>query len=95
MPGTVAEMLVWLRSSGLRIVVITAGSILLIRLLRVESMTDAQVTIRVLAKTLHLKQWDVAREFRRRIKARFDREGIQTPNPHRIVILHPAADVGK
>jgi small conductance mechanosensitive channel len=48
----------------------------------VESLGDSAVIIRVLAKTLPLKQWDVARELRRRIKNRFDREGIEIPFPH-------------
>ena len=34
------------------------------------------------AKTLPLKQWDVARELRRLIKNRFDAEGIEIPYPH-------------
>jgi small-conductance mechanosensitive channel len=46
----------------------------------IENLTDAAVTIRVMAKTLPLKQWDVARELRRRIKLRFDREGIDAPH---------------
>lgn len=48
----------------------------------VESLGDSAVVIRVMAKTLPLKQWDVARELRRRIKNRFDREGIEIPFPH-------------
>jgi moderate conductance mechanosensitive channel len=48
----------------------------------VESLADSAVVIRVMAKTLPLKQWDVARELRRRIKQRFDREGIEIPFPH-------------
>jgi hypothetical protein len=43
---------------------------------------DSAVVIRVVAKTLPLKQWDVARELRRRIKNRFDQEGIEIPYPH-------------
>lgn len=46
----------------------------------IENLTDAAVTIRVMAKTLPLKQWDVARELRRRIKLRFDRDGIEIPH---------------
>jgi small conductance mechanosensitive channel len=57
----------------------------------IEALADAQVTIRILAKTLPLKQWDVAREFRRRIKARFAQEGIQFPYPHRVLITQPSA----
>jgi small conductance mechanosensitive channel len=46
----------------------------------IENLTDTAVTIRVMAKTLPLKQWDVARELRRRIKLRFDRDGIEIPH---------------
>jgi moderate conductance mechanosensitive channel len=49
----------------------------------VERFDDSAVTIRVMFKTLPLKQWDVARQFRRRIKNRFDAEGIEIPFPHR------------
>jgi moderate conductance mechanosensitive channel len=48
----------------------------------VENFADSAVVIRVMAKTLPLKQWDVARELRRRIKNRFDREHIEIPYPH-------------
>jgi small-conductance mechanosensitive channel len=48
----------------------------------IENFADSAVVIRVLAKTLPLKQWDVARELRRRIKKRFDQEGIELPFPH-------------
>ena len=64
------------------------------QVLGVEALTDSQVTIRMLAKTVPFKQWEVARELRRRIKSRFDREGIQTPYPHRVVIARPAATGG-
>ena len=48
----------------------------------IERFDDSAVTIRIIAKTLPLKQWDVARELRRRIKNRFDAEGIEIPFPH-------------
>lgn len=51
----------------------------------IENLTDAAVTIRVMAKTLPLKQWDVARELRRRIKLRFDRDGIEIPHASQTV----------
>jgi small conductance mechanosensitive channel len=51
----------------------------------VEAFADSAVVIRILAKTLPLKQWDVARELRRRIKRRFDAEGIELPFPQRTV----------
>ena len=54
--------------------------------LGVEALAESQVTIRLLAKTQPLRQWDVARELRKRIKAAFDREGIGTPYPHHVAI---------
>jgi moderate conductance mechanosensitive channel len=51
----------------------------------VESFGESAVNVRVWAKTLPLKQWDVARELRRRIKLRFDEEGIEIPFPHQTV----------
>lgn len=45
--------------------------------LGVQAFTDAGIVIRLIAKTLPLKQWDVARELRRRIKRRFDQEKIE------------------
>lgn len=64
------------------------------QVLGIEALTDSQVTIRMLAKTVPLKQWEVARELRRRIKSRFDREGIRTPYPHRVVITRSSPSVG-
>ncbi len=43
----------------------------------VEDVSADSVVIRVVVKTQPLKQWDVARELRRRIKDRFDAEQIQ------------------
>ncbi len=48
----------------------------------IETFGESAVNIRVMVKTLPLKQWDVARELRRRIKQRFDRDGIEMPFPH-------------
>ena len=50
--------------------------------LGIEALGDSAVTVRMTAKTLPLKQWDVARELRRLIKKRFDQEGIEIPFPH-------------
>lgn len=56
------------------------------QVLGVEALGESQVTLRLLLKTVPSKQWDVARELRRRIKNRFDREKIAIPYPHRVVI---------
>ena len=53
-----------------------------LEVLGVQAFTESAVVIRVQARTLPLKQWDVARELRRRIKNRFDDERIQIPYPH-------------
>ncbi len=50
--------------------------------LGVERFGASGIAIRILFKTLPKEQWGVGREFRKRIKARFDREGIEIPFPH-------------
>jgi small-conductance mechanosensitive channel len=54
-----------------------------IKVLRVNSFDDSGIAIKVLGETLPLKQWDVAGEFRKRVKKAFDEEGIEIPFPHR------------
>lgn len=49
----------------------------------VDNFADSQVTIKFRIKTVPIKQWEVAREFRRRIKNKFDELGIEIPFPHR------------
>jgi small conductance mechanosensitive channel len=51
----------------------------------VEAMTPDGVTVRVTLKTAPMEQWEVAREMRERVKARFDYEGIEIPLPQRVV----------
>jgi len=55
----------------------------------VESLTPEAVTVRVTMKTAPLQQWNVAREMRERVKARFDHEGITMPHPQRVVVENP------
>ncbi|HSL69197.1 MAG TPA: mechanosensitive ion channel family protein [Longimicrobiales bacterium] len=50
--------------------------------LGVQALEDSAVIIRMQTKTLPLKQWEVGRELRRRIKNRFDAEHIEIPYPH-------------
>jgi len=55
----------------------------------VEGFGESSVTIRIRMKTLPLKQWDTAREFRRRVKKAFDAAGIEIPFPQRdITVRH-------
>ena len=52
----------------------------------VERFGESELVIRVVVKTVPLKQWEVGRELRKRIKIRFDERGIQIPFPHRVLI---------
>ncbi len=49
------------------------------QVLGVDNFGDRGLIVRVWIKTQPLKQWDVAREFRRRLKIAFDRAGIAIP----------------
>lgn len=53
----------------------------------VEALADSSVNVRIVANTYPGKQWDVGRELRRRMKNRFDREGIEIPFPQRALHL--------
>ncbi|NWF93687.1 MAG: mechanosensitive ion channel family protein [Syntrophaceae bacterium] len=54
-----------------------------LQILGVEKFGESEVVIRMMVKTAPLKQWEVGRELRRRIKNRFDEKGIEIPFPHR------------
>ncbi len=59
----------------------------------IEGFGESSVTIRVRMKTLPLKQWETAREFRRLIKKAFEGAGIEIPFPHRDALArHLAAE---
>ncbi len=51
----------------------------------VETMSATGCTIRTLTKTGPGLQWEIAREFRRRILLRFKQDGIGMPLPQRVV----------
>jgi len=61
-------------------------------MLGVNCFDDSQVTIRCRIKTFPMKQWGVGREYRRRIKNRFDELGIEIPFPHRTLYWGAASD---
>ncbi len=54
--------------------------------LGVEGFGDSGVDIRILGDTQPIRQWDVMRELRRRLKKAFDAEGIEIPFPHRTLV---------
>ena len=51
-------------------------------MLGVQAFMASGINLRLLFKTLPKEQWSVAREFRKRIKERFEQEGIEIALPH-------------
>jgi moderate conductance mechanosensitive channel len=56
-------------------------------ILGVEQFSDRGILIRVWIKTEPLQQWDIAREFRRRVKIAFDKADIPIPVPQQQILL--------
>jgi small conductance mechanosensitive channel len=52
-----------------------------------DAFADSALVIKGRIKTRPIKQWDVGREFNRRVKARFAELGIEIPFPHRTIYL--------
>ena len=52
------------------------------RVLRLNSFDDSQITIKMMGECKPMNQWEITGELRRRIKNRFDKEGIEIPFPH-------------
>ncbi len=57
-----------------------------LQILGVEKFEESQVLIRLMVKTVPLKQWEVGRELRKRILKRFKEMGIEIPFPHRVLL---------
>lgn len=58
-----------------------------IEVVGVDSLGDSGVGLKARIKTLPIEQWSVGREYNRRIKLAFDREGIVIPYPHMRIVL--------
>lgn len=56
-----------------------------------DQFGDSAVVIKGRLKTLPIKQWDVGREFKRRLKYAFDHAGIEIPFPHRSLYFGEAS----
>lgn len=56
-----------------------------IEIFGVDAFADSAVVIKGRLKTKPIKQWEVGREFRRRLKKAFDNAGIEIPFPHRSI----------
>jgi small conductance mechanosensitive channel len=62
-----------------------------IEIFGVDDFGDSAVTIKARLKTLPLEQWNVGREYRRRLKQVLDRERIEIPFPHRSLYVGEAS----
>ncbi|MEW6324165.1 MAG: mechanosensitive ion channel family protein [Nitrospirota bacterium] len=58
-----------------------------IEIFGVDNFADSAVIIKARLRTLPLEQWNVGREYRRRLKKAFDAEGIEIPFPQRAMNL--------
>jgi small-conductance mechanosensitive channel len=58
-----------------------------------QELSSREVTMRIVAKTAPMRQWEVARELRARVKAALDAAGVAPAGPDTIVITSPAGEV--
>lgn len=56
-----------------------------------DSFGDSAVVIKGRLKTKPIKQWELGREFQRRIKLAFDEQGVEIPFPHRSIYFGEAS----
>jgi len=57
----------------------------------VDAFADSAVVIKGRLRTKPIKQWDVGREYRRRLKHAFDAQGIEIPFPHHSIYFGEAS----
>jgi small conductance mechanosensitive channel len=62
-----------------------------IEIFGVDQFADSAVNIKARLKTMPLQQWNVGREYRRRLKKAFDAAGIEIPFPHRTLYMGEAS----
>jgi moderate conductance mechanosensitive channel len=56
-----------------------------------QELSSKEVTMRIVAKTAPMRQWEVARELRARVKATLDAAGVAPAGPDTIVITAPSS----
>ena len=56
-----------------------------IEIMGLQKFDDSAVIVRARLTTKPIKQWEVGREFNRRMKRRFDELGIEIPFPHQTI----------
>jgi small-conductance mechanosensitive channel len=57
-----------------------------------QELSSKEVTMRIVAKTAPMRQWEVARELRSRVKAALDAAGVAPAGPDTIVITAPGGE---
>ena len=57
-----------------------------------QELSSKEVTMRIVAKTAPMRQWEVARELRARVKAALDAAGVAPAGPDTIVITAPSSN---
>ena len=62
-----------------------------IEVLGVDAFADSAVMIKARLKTLPLQQWNVGREYRRRLKKTLDTERVEIPFPHQTLYMGEAS----
>ncbi len=62
-----------------------------IEVVGVDNFADSAVVLRARIKTKPLEQWNIGREYRRRLKQAFDAQGIEIPFPHQTIYMGKAA----
>ncbi len=65
-----------------------------IEIMGIERFEDSAVIIRARVKTLPAKQWEIGREFNRRIKHKFDEKKIEMPFPSQTIYFAESKDGG-
>jgi len=58
--------------------------------LRLDAFEDSSIAVKIVARTVPGKQWEVGGELRQRLKVAFDEAEIEIPFPHRVMIVAPA-----
>ncbi|MFP5380316.1 MAG: mechanosensitive ion channel family protein, partial [Vicinamibacteria bacterium] len=56
-----------------------------VEIVGVDAFAESSIELKMRIKTVPLKQWEVGRELRRRIKKTFDARGISIPFPQRTI----------
>jgi small conductance mechanosensitive channel len=66
-----------------------------IEVVGVDGLADSGIRLKARIKTQPIEQWNVGREYNRRIKLAFDGAGIQIPYPHLKLVLPESAPAGQ